>query len=149
MRRDNDGFKRAVVETLGNEADVIATGDRVGFDEYNNELRSSLFCLVPPGFAPWSFRMSEALLSGCIPIFLKLKNVRMGCVDKDKVGLSIEQVPGRELIEELRDLKSQPDKIAAYQAAVAEYKGFTEYDSMTMECLMKQLMEPIHAENVN
>ena len=35
---------------------------------YVSELSRSTFCLVPPGTALWTFRFSEAILAGCIPV---------------------------------------------------------------------------------
>ena len=37
---------------------------------YSENLRRSIFCLCPRGFAVWSPRVYESVLSGCIPVIL-------------------------------------------------------------------------------
>ncbi|CAI7792942.1 unnamed protein product [Closterium sp. NIES-54] len=34
----------------------------------NSEWGSSVFCLLPPGRAQWTFQLAKAILSGCIPV---------------------------------------------------------------------------------
>ncbi|CAI5496717.1 unnamed protein product [Closterium sp. Naga37s-1] len=34
----------------------------------NSEWGSSVFCLIPPGRAQWTFQLAKAILSGCIPV---------------------------------------------------------------------------------
>jgi hypothetical protein len=38
--------------------------------EYRSEVRSSVFCLCPRGFAPWSRRLFDAAMLGCIPVII-------------------------------------------------------------------------------
>eukprot|EP00743_Colponemidia_sp_Colp-15_P009789 GILK01010722.1.p1 GENE.GILK01010722.1~~GILK01010722.1.p1 ORF type:complete len:540 (-),score=46.88 GILK01010722.1:230-1849(-) len=38
--------------------------------EYIREMQESVFCLSPPGWAPWSLRPWESIMLGCIPVFI-------------------------------------------------------------------------------
>ncbi|EFN52330.1 hypothetical protein CHLNCDRAFT_54573 [Chlorella variabilis] len=44
--------------------------DSKSYSEVQLEMRNSVFCLLPPGDYPCSNRLSEAILSGCIPVFI-------------------------------------------------------------------------------
>ena len=39
-------------------------------DQYMAKLRGSVFCLAPAGFAPWSRRLFEVIIEGCIPVIV-------------------------------------------------------------------------------
>ena len=41
--------------------------------QYHRELASSLFCLCPDGYVSWSPRVYQALIFGCIPVFITRK----------------------------------------------------------------------------
>ncbi|GJN30029.1 hypothetical protein PR202_gb18303 [Eleusine coracana subsp. coracana] len=43
---------------------------RKRFDNYRSEMARSLFCLCPLGWAPWSPRLVESVLLGCIPVII-------------------------------------------------------------------------------
>ena len=39
-----------------------------GVRRFLEEMRAAKFCVTPPGFASWSPRFVEALMSGCVPV---------------------------------------------------------------------------------
>jgi hypothetical protein len=39
-------------------------------EEYMARVRRAIFCLAPAGFAPWSRRLYEVMIEGCIPIII-------------------------------------------------------------------------------
>ena len=41
-----------------------------GSDTYIQEVKESIFCLCPRGFAPWSRRLYDSILLGCIPVII-------------------------------------------------------------------------------
>ncbi|KAG8073090.1 hypothetical protein GUJ93_ZPchr0006g44844 [Zizania palustris] len=43
---------------------------RKRYDNYRSEMARSLFCLCPLGWAPWSPRLVESVLLGCIPVII-------------------------------------------------------------------------------
>ena len=49
---------------------------RKRFDNYRSEMARSLFCLCPLGWAPWSPRLVESVLRGCIPVII-VDNIRL------------------------------------------------------------------------
>jgi hypothetical protein len=72
---------------IGNRNDEYSRGVRAALEEhlvgdplfdvregtsatYVDDLRRSLFCLCPRGFAVWSPRIFEAVLAGCIPVVI-------------------------------------------------------------------------------
>uniref|UniRef100_A0A452YT04 Exostosin GT47 domain-containing protein n=1 Tax=Aegilops tauschii subsp. strangulata TaxID=200361 RepID=A0A452YT04_AEGTS len=49
---------------------------RKRYDGYRSEMARSLFCLCPLGWAPWSPRLVESVLLGCIPVIIA-DNIRL------------------------------------------------------------------------
>lgn len=66
------GYGRGVRETLFkvaalvNDTSVLSINEGHS-DDYLVELEAARFCVAPPGFAPWSPRLAESVLIGCIP----------------------------------------------------------------------------------
>lgn len=50
---------------------VFVYEGRLPVDEYNEIMRSSSFCLCPPGWAPWTQRFMDAIAAGCIPVLFR------------------------------------------------------------------------------
>mmetsp|Transcript_14129 Transcript_14129/g.33989 ORF Transcript_14129/g.33989 Transcript_14129/m.33989 type:complete len:944 (-) Transcript_14129:208-3039(-) len=63
-----------LVQQYGNEPGSIVSDEKVDTVQLHSELIRSRFCLVPPGFAPWSYRMVEAIQFECIPVLFDDKN---------------------------------------------------------------------------
>ena len=47
---------------------VLVSSDKVLFATHVRDLGRATFCLCPPGFSNWSYRMVESILAGCIPV---------------------------------------------------------------------------------
>lgn len=43
---------------------------RMPHDQLRHKLRTSKFCLLPPGDTSSSRRLTEVMLAGCIPVFI-------------------------------------------------------------------------------
>ncbi|KAF5187246.1 Exostosin-like, partial [Thalictrum thalictroides] len=43
---------------------------RERYDGYQSEIRRSVFCLCPLGWAPWSPRIVESVALGCVPVII-------------------------------------------------------------------------------
>ncbi len=61
---------RRLLKTTGKRVSGhrIVVGGRK--DTYAQEMLDSLFCLVPRGNTPWTRRLFDAIMSGCIPVVL-------------------------------------------------------------------------------
>lgn len=51
---------------------LFSSGERVSEEEHFEDLGRSTFCLCPPGFSRWSFRLVESILAGCIPVLFSV-----------------------------------------------------------------------------
>ena len=60
--------------------------DSKSYSEVQLEMRNSVFCLLPPGDYPCSNRLSEAILSGCIPV---VRNTTLNCMFAESWGLGM------------------------------------------------------------
>ncbi|XP_051183859.1 probable glucuronosyltransferase Os03g0107900 [Lolium perenne] len=49
---------------------------RKRYDNYRSEMARSVFCLCPLGWAPWSPRLVESVLLGCVPVIIA-DNIRL------------------------------------------------------------------------
>ncbi|XP_047083283.1 probable glucuronosyltransferase Os03g0107900 [Lolium rigidum] len=49
---------------------------RKRYDNYRSEMARSIFCLCPLGWAPWSPRLVESVLLGCVPVIIA-DNIRL------------------------------------------------------------------------
>uniref|UniRef100_A0ACD5WQP1 Uncharacterized protein n=1 Tax=Avena sativa TaxID=4498 RepID=A0ACD5WQP1_AVESA len=49
---------------------------RKRYNDYRSEMARSIFCLCPLGWAPWSPRLVESVLLGCIPVIIA-DNIRL------------------------------------------------------------------------
>eukprot|EP00939_MAST-03C_sp_MAST-3C-sp1_P000034 g34.t1 len=62
------GIRQHIVEHYGNASDMLV---REGpSTDYIQEVLDSTFCLCPRGFAPWSKRLFDAVVLGCIPVII-------------------------------------------------------------------------------
>ncbi|CAI5532034.1 unnamed protein product [Closterium sp. Naga37s-1] len=62
---DGSGGGDAAAAADADGADGGSSGAGAG---ENSEWGSSVFCLLPPGRAQWTFQLAKAILSGCIPV---------------------------------------------------------------------------------
>jgi hypothetical protein len=57
--------------------DVYISEQPASAREYVREMRDSIFCLAPPGYALWTYRFFEAISSGCIPVLFDERTQRL------------------------------------------------------------------------
>ena len=63
------------LKTAGKDVDVSCTESELGhdhssFEEMLDKMERSIFCLVIPGDAQSTRRLSEIFMAGCIPVFV-------------------------------------------------------------------------------
>lgn len=88
--------------------------------DYLEEMRQSTFCITPAGHVPWSARMIEAVLTGCIPVLLA-DNIVLPferLIDWDEFVVRLHSTKLRFVPQVLRSYSSE--QIAAMQAAMAK-----------------------------
>lgn len=88
------------------------------FAGYQSEIVRSVFCLCPLGWAPWSPRLVESVVLGCVPVIIadgirlpfpdgvKWGNISLTVAEKDvaKLGMILEHVAGTNLSTVQRNL---------------------------------------------
>lgn len=59
--------------------------------EYQSEIRRSVFCLCPLGWAPWSPRIVESVIFGCVPVIIadKIALPYSHVINWTKISLSV------------------------------------------------------------
>ncbi|KAF4659388.1 ribosomal 40S subunit protein S18B, partial [Perkinsus chesapeaki] len=67
VRRTNI-LRRALIDNLGHVDTDIVVGQSA--PSYEAEMRDSIFCFIPRGNTPWTRRIFDAIVSGCIPVVL-------------------------------------------------------------------------------
>jgi hypothetical protein len=94
-------------------------------EKYCETMARSVFALCPRGYGANSFRISEAMQYGAIPVYISDQFIFPHNVDFQKFGVVIGLNDVRRLDQILRAIK--PDEIKAKQEAVKEYyqKYFT------------------------
>lgn len=60
--------RTAILENYGNDRRFYLKRNR--FPGYQSEILRSVFCLCPLGWAPWSPRLVESVVLGCVPVII-------------------------------------------------------------------------------
>ena len=95
---------------------------RTRTSDYYSELRRSVFCLCPLGWAPWSPRIVESVISGCVPVIIadmialpfphainwSQISVTVAEKDVDKLGKILEKVAHTNLTTIQKNLWNEP-----------------------------------------
>lgn len=120
---------------------TIISSTMVDIATYTKEMRSSKFCLVPPGHAPWTYRFSEAILAGCIPVLTAVADVSWGCgVNPTDVGvvISANEADPKVIMDRVKALS--PAAVASKQARMTELSNLFSYNAdAIVDCLSREL----------
>lgn len=87
--------------------------------DYLQEVRDSIFCLCPRGFAPWSRRFFDSVALGCIPVviadnielpfeeFIDYRKFTVKVMESDIVNLKdiLLSIPKERILEMFRELR--------------------------------------------
>ena len=68
---------------------------RLPYTEYFHELQHSRFCLCAPGRAPWTKRIFEAIVAGCVPVIFDDDLVALPFSDIMRYDRFVVRVPSR------------------------------------------------------
>lgn len=107
---------------------IIISAQRVPFGQYVSELSRSTFCLVPPGKVLWSFRFSEVLLAGCIPVIFDQRRQVLpfeSLIDWDEIVVRIAPHQAIDVVDTLAKMSKKI--IDAKKNAVRVVKDFITY----------------------
>ncbi|KAK3237865.1 hypothetical protein CYMTET_52094 [Cymbomonas tetramitiformis] len=65
-------LRQALARDLGKKTrgEILVTDAVTNSASYAEEMRDSVFCLCPRGGTPWTRRVFDALLTGCIPVVI-------------------------------------------------------------------------------
>jgi len=115
---------------------------RVSQEQYINDMGTSEFCLVPGGHAPWTYRLSEAILGGCIPVIPDNTHVVLPCaqmIDYSSFAILTADDPVP-VIQQLHDhLDRKTDFIARAHENMDKYRDIFLFGQRTMDCFADQL----------
>lgn len=121
---------------------ALVSSTPVGTEQFASEMRSSKFCLSPPGFAPWSFRLSEAVLAECIPVLPNSGAVKFPCasqVDYNSLAILINSDDTSKIKSAISAVEGDSTFMARAAMSLRVARRFFEYGDATMECLVSQL----------
>merc|ERR1712226_98984 len=65
-----NSLRQELVSKYRNQPRYLISTDPKDITEVIEEYTASTFCAAPPGSAPWSFRLTESIIAGCIPVIL-------------------------------------------------------------------------------
>lgn len=111
------------------DPDMLTNAPILKSDSFDDVRLSSLFSICLEGFTPWTMRLAQAFLFGCIPVIVS-DNIILpfeGIIDWDECSV---RVSPRE-ISGLKDrLAGMPDhEIARLQRGLVKYAGYIVSDS--------------------
>jgi hypothetical protein len=118
-------------------------------ESYIAELKSSVFCLCPRGYASWSPRFTHAVLSGCVPVLIAENTVHPWQQFLDYEAFSV-QISESELESVESVLKAiHPDRIQSMRKRLAEVAPSFVYQQLSSsknvpsanELLLRSLLE--------
>lgn len=70
-------LRKKLVSMFGNRSGYKLTGESAATQQTVWDILHSDFCLVPPAFVPWSFRLTETMMAGCIPVIVDTEEVML------------------------------------------------------------------------
>lgn len=133
--------RKKLVGQYSLEPSSIVTDAKVDTSQMHSELERSTFCLVPAGFASWSYRMVEAIKFECIPVFFDDTDMPFSSViDYNLLGLKVsdqtDSIPN--LIDRITGLSAE--EIATKRDYIRKVKPlFTYYSKEFQYTLMTEL----------
>jgi len=137
--------RRQLLDIFAADADSIVSGEKVSTDQFAQEMHKSQFCLVPPGFAPWSFRFSESILAGCLPIVTAPKeSMALACesnVNYDKFTVFTEDGDPTFIKDKIAEVQKDAKFMAQAMASIRTARPVYEYGAVTMGCLANQIKQ--------
>eukprot|EP00742_Colponemidia_sp_Colp-10_P010042 GILJ01011000.1.p1 GENE.GILJ01011000.1~~GILJ01011000.1.p1 ORF type:complete len:572 (+),score=71.29 GILJ01011000.1:72-1787(+) len=116
------GLRQLLHRTFLNDSEVQIFSNSSG--SYAEELRESVFCLCPPGFALWSPRPFESLAAGCIPVLIGNHLVLPfdDLIDWSKLSIKIAE-------EEVGGLKTSLKQVSEWEIAAKQSEIRTSWSA--------------------
>jgi len=133
--------RKQLVKLYQKEKGSIVTNEKVGVGQMHAELERSTFCLVPAGFASWSYRTVEAIKFECIPVFFDDSDLPFqSLIDYNQLGV-IELGGEKEMPNLLEKLRSiPPEDIEAKKTYIRKVKPlFSHYSQEFKQALLSEL----------
>ena len=141
LDRSSPKTRQRLVKLYRNEPNSIVTDAKVDTRQMHAELERATFCLVPAGFAPWSYRTVEAIKFECIPVFLDDSDQPFSSVI-DYNQLAVMELGGEQalpnLLHRLRNMTRE--EIQAKKEYIRKIKPlFSWYSQEFKQALMNEL----------
>jgi hypothetical protein len=144
LKQGEDGtLRNKIVDRMKNFPDSIVTGEKVSTETNADDVSHATFCLCPPGFSSWSYRLVESILGGCIPVLFGGRNTThpfQGFLMLDYSRFSV-NIPIEE-IDSIREtlLSISEREITFLKAGVSEIAPLFNYKLCGREAVFQSIL---------
>jgi len=129
---------------LRNHPDVFVSRNKGLQDaDAHDEMLLSEFCLIPPGFAPWTFRLYEAISLLCIPIITEVHTFTLPFQDQldwSKFSILLTTTVPKDVLAAAFDPKLTPSKIEEMRRELRYARRVFQYTSDTHYLLIHDML---------
>jgi hypothetical protein len=136
--------ERHTVLEIPNDEQFLISRETIDRMEAMQEIIRAKFCIVLLGLSPWSFRLSESVLAGCIPVICDTDATVLPF--QESINWSEVSIPliGCNITDLQEQVRSKTDKdIKQMQKKLAVASKYFEYGAWTAIGLYRQMIKQI------
>ena len=152
LNQGPDGeFRRRMYSVVSADKDGGGNGNvrslfasiKVPLEQHLRDIGRATFCLCPPGFSTWSYRLVESILGGCIPVLYQRPGEvqpfeGLGMLDYSKFAVVIRPEDVEETLPKLRFIANQsPATLTAMREELAKVSPLFSYQRCGLDMVME------------